>query len=325
MSIESHLNRYALIVGQGRSGTNWLNNLFDLSPLTFCRNEPHDFQDSPLYKLTEYRFAVHKEVSFLEQYWDDAIAHVSSHMGSRDHPIVMPKRFLYSFSVRSGLYRLLRGPKYRAVLSTVIPSLKGEEWKLPFWVGNKDRLEETIKIIKLVQCPGWGDFVLNNRPDVPVFHIVRHPGGFINSWANRCLAGRSEAAVLAANIQRLSRIVEIDTSWALRFGDFEAMGVVETELLYWLYASETIHNAGLGKKNYHLVTYEDLAANPQKIMRHLYTVCDLEWDESIDSALKNICRESKKIAATWKTGLDPRVILLTEKILQQSSFVSLWG
>ena len=42
---------YALIVGQGRSGTSWLLDLFDLSPQTFCRNEPYGINGSPLANL----------------------------------------------------------------------------------------------------------------------------------------------------------------------------------------------------------------------------------------------------------------------------------
>ena len=44
---------YALITGQGRSGTNWLLELFDASSKTFCRNEPDRLEGSPLGLLAE--------------------------------------------------------------------------------------------------------------------------------------------------------------------------------------------------------------------------------------------------------------------------------
>ncbi|MEQ9482329.1 hypothetical protein [Coleofasciculus sp. F4-SAH-05] len=42
---------YILIVGQGRSGTNWLLDLLDLSSETHCRNEGDQLATSPLAQL----------------------------------------------------------------------------------------------------------------------------------------------------------------------------------------------------------------------------------------------------------------------------------
>ena len=40
-----------LIVGTGRSGTNWLTHMFDASADTFCRSEPLDIASSPVHRL----------------------------------------------------------------------------------------------------------------------------------------------------------------------------------------------------------------------------------------------------------------------------------
>ena len=47
---EMYMNprRYVLIAGQGRSGTNWLLQILDLSSQTHCRNEPNDCIGSAL-------------------------------------------------------------------------------------------------------------------------------------------------------------------------------------------------------------------------------------------------------------------------------------
>ncbi len=42
---------YALIAGQGRSGSSWLLDLFDLSSRTHCRNEPNEVRGSRLSAL----------------------------------------------------------------------------------------------------------------------------------------------------------------------------------------------------------------------------------------------------------------------------------
>ena len=49
---------YALLLGQGRSGTNYLLHLLNQSPLTHCRNEPDEVEDSALRRLSPYRFFV---------------------------------------------------------------------------------------------------------------------------------------------------------------------------------------------------------------------------------------------------------------------------
>jgi len=54
---------YALVSGHGRSGTNWLLELLDLSPQTFRRSEPRGVETSPLRKLEHDRFVVRADQS----------------------------------------------------------------------------------------------------------------------------------------------------------------------------------------------------------------------------------------------------------------------
>ena len=52
---------YALLIGQGRSGTNYLLSLLDQSAATHCRNEPDQLDSSALSRLAEFRFFVGDE------------------------------------------------------------------------------------------------------------------------------------------------------------------------------------------------------------------------------------------------------------------------
>ena len=72
-----------LIVGHGRSGTNWLLEMLDLSSRTHCRNEPNVIRDSPL-------TAIHAELidpsndAELDEHWDSAVAWAAERQGERD-------------------------------------------------------------------------------------------------------------------------------------------------------------------------------------------------------------------------------------------------
>jgi hypothetical protein len=298
-----HRHDYALIVGQGRSGTNWLLELLDLSPETFCRNEPYGAVESPLNRLTTHRWVVRADQRELEAQWDDAIHWTRTHMGDRDPAVRVRKNHLYQAGRWLGAYRCVRGPRLRAVLGSVLPSLRGQEWEIPWWLGSRASLARSLPILKLVAPPGWATFVLRRRPAIPVLHIVRHPGGFLNSWSNRYLTSRDPEAVLRANLARLRDVVAADPSWGKRFGDIEAMNAEESELWYWHYANEVVFRAGSSVPGYRRIIYEELVQDPVRVMRRLYELCGLTWANSIESAVRRTASTSD-LAYGWRKRLD---------------------
>ncbi|MBI1367300.1 MAG: sulfotransferase [Planctomycetes bacterium] len=319
----TQLRKYAIIVGQGRSGSNWLLNLFDKSPLTFCRDEPDLIPGSPLGKLTEDQFILHRDQPAMHAQWDDAVAWTIDHMGSHDNPIEVPKRFLYEPARRLGIYRLVRGPRYRAVLSKVLPSLRHGEWLPPWFIISRSRFKEALPILKFVSPPGWASFVLKHRPQVAVIHIVRHPGGFLNSWASRYLATRVKDEVDQANRDRLHKIVREAPCWGERFGDIEAMNVQTSELWYWLYLNEEIDRAGRDSAMYTRITYEQLVADPVGQMRHLFARLDLPFTDEVSRAIEADAEDSGKIATQWRNKLTAEDQALVERILD-STFMRDW-
>ena len=73
---------YILIVGQARSGTNWLLDLLDLSPYTHCRNEADKLENSPFAQLPSPVVRQPLDENFGQQ-WDQAIAITASRLGER--------------------------------------------------------------------------------------------------------------------------------------------------------------------------------------------------------------------------------------------------
>ena len=324
VSLDNKTPDYALIVGTGRSGTSWLLDLFDLSDRTLCRNEPYGCLGSPLAELAVERLVERPSCGILEARWDDAVRWTCAHFGERDRPIAVAKRFFWPVSRSLGIYRAIRGPRLRRYASAVIPSLGRAEWKLPWLVGSQARLQRAKSILKLVGPPGWTTFVLRRRPNIPVFHIIRHPGGFLNSWAQRYVRGRDVPDILQQNRRRLVSIAEADPQWSARFTDIDSMSLEESELSCWLYVNETMYMAGTGKRSYHRVIYESLTADPVAIMRGCYAACGLEWTRRVEARVRRSGRQSQSIASAWRKGLRDDQIVTVERILEQSEMKAWW-
>lgn len=316
--------RYAIIVGQGRSGTNWLLDLLDLSPYTLCRNEPYGCVGSPLRALFEHRGILRRDPGALDAGWDDAVRFTATHMGERDHRVRRPKHYIRPLTRHVGLYRMVQGPKYRRVLGALLPQLRGAEWRLPGWVCDSDALARARAVLKLNQAPGWAAHVLRHHPDTPVFHILRHPGGFLNSWANRYLAERDSAQVARENRERLHDAAREDPDFARLLPEVDDLSVEIAELWYWRYANETIAREGEGKPRYRALTFEGLAADPIGEMRTLYALAELPWNDEIEAAIRRECEQSLAISSAWRTKLTPDQVSLCETLLAESPLGALW-
>jgi len=314
---------YILIVGQGRSGTNWLLDLLNLSLNTYCRNEANEIENAPLAKLLESGMAKTLDESFGNR-WDEAIAAETLLMSDRDRLGLTPKFYLRESVRKLGGTALLSKKKIRKILSVFQPNLKNNAWLVPAWLANPEKLKQALTVFKLNQVPAYAEWVLKNRPDTLVIHIVRHPGGFLNSWEKRYLALKNKEAVKQANEERLKTIVLHNLEWAKIFGNIETMTVDESELWYWLYANEIIYNAGNGSANYLLIVYEDLVNNTLEVIQQLYEKCQLAWTPEIEGEINKSTSKSGKIATAWQKKLSEEQIKLVEKVLARSLMSQWW-
>jgi hypothetical protein len=317
--------RYILIAGQGRSGTNWILEILDLSRRTHCRNEPNECIGSALFELSSGQVFYPELGAKLAYTWDDAVRRTSQSFGARDQSITVYKDYFSRAAQRTGLVRMAQAKKPRRALSLVIPSVRREEWPIPFWVVNKQRHNSLLPVHKLNMVPGWIVWVLQNRPEAYVVHIVRHPGGYLNSLTNRLWSTLDMEKVGHDNRERLAKIAACHPIWADRFGDLTALSPIETELWYWRYAGETIHEAGTGNPRYQLVKYEELTRSPTEIGRSVYQGCGLDWTASIDRGIQQMSAESQAIAAAWRDRLNADQVAAVEQILRDSLMRDWWA
>jgi len=314
---------YVVIVGHGRSGTNWLVDLIDISRETHCRSEPEGVRGGALNRMPGADFDRECD-DVLDAKWDDAVRVVSMRFGERDRRAVRRKAYLHELPRRLGLTRLVLDSHARSRLGRLLPSLRSGEWRLPKFAGSEERLARALHVLKLAGDPGWAAWVLRNRPRVATLHIIRHPGGFLNSWRNRYFGKHDAAEVVAANRRRLERLVELHPEWAKLLGPIAGMSAEESELWYWRYAMEAICEAGEGRPGYRLVVYERLAADPIAVMRDVYAACGLPWTTEVAAGMNAISRESENIADAWRSKLAPEHRALVERILAGSPLRSIW-
>jgi Sulfotransferase family len=324
--------RYAVITGNGRSGTNWLESILDASPLTHCRSEPYDIPTSPFHKIPHV-WKAGKTVPDMDRLWDEVVMWSRNRIGQRDHPIASPKRHVYRLAQASGIARLIAHSKSRRMIAAFQPSLRQGEWQMPWWIGSQRRLEQAYPVFKTELDHRMVSWILTHRPQVKILHIVRHPCGRLNSWLSRYVARRNTDDILAVRKDRLHKIGEADPEWLAKFGDVDALSLVESEVWFWRYLNESVYAAGRGYPAYLRLTYEDLVANPLAHARTVYNFCELPWDAHIETIVTRGLDYSirgklpgtpSSVARAWKTRLSPEHIRTVETIVHASPIMEWW-
>ena len=321
---------YALLIGQGRSGTNYLLSLLDQSASTHCRNEPDQLDSGALANLAEFRFFVDEEKR-LASVFDEAVQRAAMSVGPRDHMATVEKDWLRPGRGRSGYFYLRQ--RYRLVERVIRrrQAMDGKELAFPGWMVDSGRLARAFQVFKLNAAVGYGAWALRERSSARIIQIVRHPGGFLKSWLKRWVRGeggmgRGKGTVdRLQDEQRLHEVVRREPRWAKCVGDIDAMDRAEGELWWWRYVNETLHEAGKERDAYQLVLFEDLARDPEGTSSSVYRACGLEWDAQIAARVRSISRDAQKIARAWKDELDPKMVALVQKVLEGSPLQDWWS
>jgi hypothetical protein len=323
---------YAVITGNGRSGTNWLETMLHASPWTHCRSEPYGIPTSPFNRIPQV-WKTGKTTPDMERHWDEIVTWSKGRIGHGDHPFASPKRYVHPLAQKSGVARLIGHSKSRRVLAFVQPSLWQGEWRIPWWIGNQRRLELAYPVFKINLDHRMVTWVLRRRPQARILHIVRHPCGRLNSWLSRYVASRNIDDILADRKDRLRKIGEAEPDWRAKFGDVEAMSPVECETWFWRYLNESVYAAGHGHAGYLRLVYEELVEAPLANARRAYAHCGLPWDAHVEAIVAGGLDRSirgkhspsqSSIARAWQTKLLPEHIRTVESIVHDSPIMAWW-
>lgn len=326
----ARLPESALLIGQGRSGTNFLLSLLDLSPRTHCRNEPDQLDRSALSRLVEYRFFVDSPAALGERF-DGAVAEAARCIGPRDHMAEVEKDWMRPGRRKAGYFWLRQRTRFVERVVRRRAPMDGREVRFPAWMVDHERLAGSLHVFKLNAAVGVGAWALEQRPSVRVLQIVRHPGGFLKSWEKRWVHGEGGmgrgqgTADVLVDEDRLREVARRDKYWAGLLGDVDAMERAEGELWWWRYVNERLYEAGRGRPTYHLAQYERLAADPVQVTREAYAFGGLEWSAGIEARVRSIASGAERIARAWKDELPADRVALVEKVLDGSPMASWWS
>jgi len=314
---------YIMISAHGRSGTNWLLEVLDLSAHTYCRNEPNELKDSLLNGLGS-EWVIENDGALLNDMWDKAMSKTAISIGTRDHKIIRDKDFLRAFPRSLGVYRLARSSRMRRLINKIEPTASCHEWLASPLVFKRNQMHEALTVIKINQAPGWACWLLENRKHAGILHIVRHPAGMLNSWRKRYLNKNVYEKVQAESRDRLNKIARLAPEWRDKFGDIDNMSAEESELWFWRYSTESVHLVGQSNERYHLVLFDDLAGNPDKVAREVYKFCGLDYTTDICNQVRRLSENSQSIASSWKKTISDQDRQKIERVCSGSPVTEWW-
>lgn len=316
---------FAWVVGHGGSGTKRVYNLLDQSPLTHCHMASESDPASPFGKLPGQLIVGDDDHEALEAGWDAAVDHLRDRLSRYDHMPPPAKAYLPAWPRRVGLWRVVSTPRARRLFGTLMPALRGLDWPLPWWLGDRARMRSVPLVMKMNKVPGWAAWVLGHRPEARIVHVVRHPAGFLNAWLGRFYTGANHEAVERANRQRLGLIAQRDARWTETFGDLEHMSAPESELWFWRYATETVYEAGRAAAGYLLVTDESVVRDPIGAAGAVYEHVGLEMPGRVRRWIDHKADEWSRHTRRWREMLDDDHVRLVERVLADSGMSDWWG
>lgn len=239
--------------------------------------------------------------------------------------MLLPKTFHRDYADRLGLLRAISNRHIRRVLRRIVPSMRKPEWVPPTWLVDLAAMRSSLTVIKINQSPAFARWVLRQRPDQKVLHIVRHPAAYLRSWKSRYLETLDTESVRSANIERLRLVAVAEPEWGERFGDLERLSADESELWFWLYSAESIHLAGGKSQSYRRVLDEEVAMNALSASRSLYSFWGLEWTSTVEQRVADRAAAWAADTARWTDIVSADQAETVRRVVANSEVWSWWA
>lgn len=244
-------DKYVLIIGHGRSGTNLTLDLLDCHPATFCRNEPNEIAGSAMSALPGNLRGAGVGEGFIRD-WRRAVAASAARHGFRDRFHRTYKQY-YATPAHAIVAEKFQG---RMAVRHAVGRKEGE-WRA---VGLQDN---RIPVFKILLRPHWATDTHEHDESQHVIHVIREPVGFILSWWNRYVleADGGPEAVYDDNLDSTRWILKHYGARLASGSGYSAEAVIETELWRWRYMNEWPIKRLSGSDRYVMRTYSELTAD----------------------------------------------------------------
>lgn len=254
-----------------------------------------------------------------EPAWDDAVRRAATRMGVYDLRFEARKSFTRGWSHALGLQRLLHRRGTRRVLG-----LSGDDWPMPWWIGNRRRLSRAHVVLKVINATDATVYLLGNRPEIPIVHLLRHPGGMLNSWLNRFAPRRDDQQLLQNQRNILKRLVLEAPGRQDLIDSPDTMPLWEAKLWSWRFAQERAIEVGAAHSAYACVIYEDLVRDTTATLQEAYRHLGLEWSAQLEEGVARLTQGSGEIAAKWRDRLTDDQQQCVARVLNETPLAELW-
>ncbi|MEM6300354.1 MAG: sulfotransferase [Pseudomonadota bacterium] len=331
---------HVLIVGNGRSGTNWVLEILNAHRETFCRNEIQELTSSPYLEfVSELEKSNGSLNDGLADWWTRAMAHSLTHCGVRDTRFLCRKTFLYRWSFGLGAANWTARPKLRRLVAHVYPPARKEEWLFPAWIGSRDLQRKSKGVLKINDMPAWVfDWIAGNS-SAKFIHVVRHPAAQLRSGIDRFFSvlSKSEAAIEEAVYEeRLTLLAERYPDVNRRLETISPKTLLEKVYLFWLFNNELLHVAGhaLPKGRYFQVIYEELALGYEEVSQRIFDFSGLEVDKELLDRLGmrkqmsvwgKVDTSKERLSSRWHKTVPDELKALVSESLKDSPLNDLWA
>jgi len=285
----------------GRSGSKWMLRLLDFHPETLCRNEP----------ARMHPWLVDRAVGDWDAWYGRAMD-VGPRIGFVDRAPADSKAHLRAWArfTRADL------PLYSKMFQKLLG--RTPEARYPRMIFHPGRVARAQRVLKLINARYFICRMLEETDHIPVIHIVRHPGGMLNSWLNRFAPTNDRDALFETQQGILQKIHERDPGYAEVTGPIEGMEMGEMKLWCWRHAQDHMLRLGDTHPRYVPVVFERLSRDPLGVMAPVYALCGLEFTDRMRTLIERETADSEGIADAWKRKLSGDHVALIERVLDGS-------
>lgn len=308
--------------------------MLDASSVTHCRSEPQDIPSSLIHQLPSPSARDFDER--LPVAWADFVSAARATIGERDHSPSVPKVFYHNWVNQMGLAGYHRRPGYSRLRRRVLGRRYRAERPLSPLLGSPKSLREAPCVMKL------NDFhaahlagALAHESDLRVVHIVRHPGGYLDSAVRRhfsTLSGRDLDA------ERVKYRAFLDEGWRAGLYPDDVLedldgNTLPTVMRFWSANNQAIWELGEHSSRYFRVVYEDLAANPLAMAAKLYQHVGLPEDAAAmehiergkdDNVWRDLSGSPRETARRWAGTLPQEHRDLVAQELARTAMSAWW-
>lgn len=311
---------YILISGKGRSGSNRLLDILDVSRHTVCRSEVNEISGSAFFGIGGTLFPDDLQAAQAAML-RKAIAGAVERRSERDRLSQTDKGYFKGLSgpVLWGLGKA----RVRRVLSAARLVDGSQEWRLPAPILDRAALSEACVVLKLNSCPAWATALSEADDSCNILHNLRDPFEYLQSWYNRFIAKGVGARSFQENFDDVPRLLaHFGRKDVVRLKEPIEANIVEVELWRWRYINETLRALKAHTGQYLLVKYADIETDPVGSARRMFDFAKLPFEAREEARVRAL--RNDLFAPPHATRLDSEMCQrLIASVLEDSPLLDL--